>query len=57
MYCNVAAKIKNHFTLLIYHHGDHCSVGAEAFMGALLPRLRTASNGQGPIMPFELEVN
>lgn len=33
-----------------------CSVGAEAFMGALLPRLRRESNGQGPIMPFELEV-
>jgi hypothetical protein len=33
-----------------------CSVGAEAFMAALLPRLRTANNGQGPIMPFELEV-
>ncbi|KAG0577016.1 hypothetical protein KC19_5G125300 [Ceratodon purpureus] len=32
------------------------SVGAEAFLEALLPRLRTASNGQGPIMPFELEV-
>ncbi|KAH8968541.1 hypothetical protein BDL97_03G133100 [Sphagnum fallax] len=35
---------------------DYKSVGAQAFMGALLPRLRAANNGPSPIMPFELEV-
>uniref|UniRef100_A0A7I4DQV7 Magnesium transporter n=1 Tax=Physcomitrium patens TaxID=3218 RepID=A0A7I4DQV7_PHYPA len=35
---------------------EHKSIEAEAFMAALLPRLRNANNGQGPNMPFELEV-
>jgi magnesium transporter len=35
---------------------DYKSVGAQAFMAALLPRLRAANNGPSPIMPFELEV-
>jgi hypothetical protein len=32
------------------------SLGSQGFMNALLPRLRAATNGPGPIMPFELEV-
>ncbi|CAK9260229.1 unnamed protein product [Sphagnum jensenii] len=35
---------------------DYNSLGAQGFMNALLPRLRAATNGPGPIMPFELEV-
>jgi hypothetical protein len=47
---------------LSFYHCQHdtvwwdSSVGAQAFMGALLPRLRAANNGPSPIMPFELEV-
>ncbi len=47
---------------LSFYHCQHdtvwwdSSVGAQAFMAALLPRLRAANNGPSPIMPFELEV-